>query len=285
MKILAADIGGTNTKVALCDGEGRIEGFREYATESERGGPHVIGRLIAHLEPYDGYDAIGICTAGQVDAETGRIVYANENIPDYTGMEVGKMLSERFGKPVRVENDVNAVALGEGRFGAARAFNDYLCIAFGTGIGGAIVMNRRIYRGADGVAAEFGHMILGNGGTFYETHASTSALVRRAQEIDKEIVNARALFDKMEKKHCEELSAVFDQWTSDVAAGLASLVHIFNPAAMILGGGIMERDDVVKVVERKTKALVMPSFRRVSIIRAELGNKAGILGAASLWLS
>jgi len=142
--ILAADIGGTNTKMGLCDEQGNIVSFKEYSTEAHSGGPHLMERLISQMEEYYDFDAIAISTAGQVNSSEGYISYANENIPNYTGMKIKDMLENRFHKPVKVENDVNAAALGEAYFGAAKSYNDFLCLTFGTGIGGAIVMNNQI---------------------------------------------------------------------------------------------------------------------------------------------
>ncbi len=293
MNILAADIGGTNTKMGICDERGHIEDYREFATESRLGGPHVMERLMAHLAEYppSRYDAIAISTAGQVNAEEGFIIYANANIPDYTGMRIKAILESRFHKPVKVENDVNAAALGEAAFGAARSFSDFLCLTYGTGIGGAIVINGRIYRGANGVAAEFGHMLThpfrdtGNGSSkpYYETFASTTALVRAARQVDPDCVDGRTIFDKIRSGN-DPLNQVLQAWVAEVCAGLASLIHIFNPSAVVVGGGVMEQESLVRLVEEHTKRLVMESFSRVSILRASLGNRAGLLGAASLFL-
>jgi len=291
VKILAADIGGTVTKIGVCDERGNIDQLKEYATESYKGGPHVIKRLLDKMAEYDDFDAIAISTAGQVNTEEGYIVYANENIPDYTGMKIREIVSNRFNKPVKVENDVNAAALGEARFGAAQPFNDFLCLTFGTGIGGAMVINRQIYRGADGVAAEFGHifthpmseMSKGASKPFYETYASTTALVRMAKQADPECVDGKLLFDKI-NKGSEKLNAILHSWVVEVSAGLASLIHIFNPPAIIIGGGVMEQDYLVHLVEQQTKDLIMESFASVKILKASLGNKAGLLGAASLFI-
>lgn len=291
MRILAADIGGTNTKICISDEQGNLEQFQEYATESRHGGPHVMTRLIDKIAEYDGFDAIAISTAGQVHSEEGFIVFANENIPNYTGMRVKDMLEERFDKPVKVENDVNAAALGEAFYGAARHFNDFLCLTFGTGIGGAIVLDREIYRGANGVAAEFGHILTHapanfgdeKGPLFYEKYASTTALVQMAGQVDPDCTNGKILFEKI-KQGNKRLEQVLHAWVDEVAFGLTSIIHIFNPSAVIVGGGVMEQDDLVRLVEARTKAFVMPSYSGVRIMKASLGNKAGVLGAASLFL-
>lgn len=291
MRILAADIGGTNTKLCICDELGNLHQFQEYATESRQGGPHVMARLMDKISEYEDFNAIAISTAGQVDAEEGFIVFANDNIPDYTGMRVRDMLEKRFDKPVKVENDVNAAALGEAFFGAARHLNDFLCLTFGTGIGGAIVIKRQIYRGANGVAAEFGHIVThahankGDGGSplFYEKYASTTALVQMAKQVDPNCTNGKMLFDRIKQGH-GQLEQVLHAWVDEVAYGLTSIIHIFNPSAVIVGGGVMEQDDLVRLVEARTRALVMKSYSDVKILKASLGNKAGVLGAASLFL-
>lgn len=291
MRIVAVDIGGTNTKMCICDEQGNIEDFKEYATESDLGGPHVIARLLVKIAEYDDFDAIAISTAGQVNAEEGFIVYANENIPSYTGMKIREIVTNHFHKPVMVENDVNSAALGEAFYGAAQNFNDFLCLTFGTGIGGAIVINRQIYKGANGVAAEFGHILTHplsemnkvGGLPYYEKYASTTALVKLAQQADPECVNGKVLFDKIHQGD-DNLNLILHAWVDEVSVGLASIIHIFNPAAIVIGGGVMEQDYLVKLVEEHTRTLIMESFWGVEIVKASLGNKAGLLGASSLFL-
>jgi predicted NBD/HSP70 family sugar kinase len=291
MNILAADIGGTNTKMGICDERGNVNQYKEYPTESHMGGPHVMEQLLVQMAAYTDYDAIAISTAGQVNSEEGYIVYANENIPNYTGMKIREIVANRFHKPVKVENDVNAAALGEAYFGAAESFHDFLCLTFGTGIGGAIVINRQIYRGANGVSAEFGHIFThplsewsrGERKPYYETYASTTALIRMAKQADPECVDGKVFFDKIRVGN-EQLNQILHGWAGEVAVGLASLIHIFNPSAIIVGGGVMEQDDLVRLVEAQTKELIMESFSGVKILKASLGNKAGLLGAASLFL-
>jgi predicted NBD/HSP70 family sugar kinase len=288
MRILAVDIGGTNTKMCICDKLGNVHNFKEYATESHLGGTHVISRLLDKIAENDDFDAIAISTAGQVNAEEGIIVYANENIPRYTGMKIKEIVTNHFHKPVMVENDVNSAALGEAHYGAAQNFNNFLCLTFGTGIGGAIVLNRQIYKGADGVAAEFGHILTHplsdavEGLPFYEKYASTTALVKMAQQADPECIDGKVLFDKIHKGD-EALKQILDSWVTEVSVGLASIIHIFNPSAIIIGGGVMEQEDLVQRVEERTKSLIMESFAGVRIVKASLGNKAGLLGASSLF--
>ncbi|SEN57062.1 ROK family protein (putative glucokinase) [Paenisporosarcina quisquiliarum] len=290
MKILAIDIGGTSIKFCISDENGNIFNFKEYDSEAKKGAKHLIARIIQLIKMnYKDFQAIGISTAGQVNNEEGSIIYANDNIPNYTGMKVKDIFEMNFKVPVVVENDVNAAALGERNFGAGKKYKNFLCLTYGTGIGGAIVCNSGIYRGFNGSASEFGHMILYPGGRkctcgflgCYEMYGSTTILVKKALEVDKKYVSGRDIFEGLERGNTE-LEKILEGWVSDVVYGLVSLTHIFNPPAIILGGGVMEQDKLVTLINSKVKELIIESYSDIEIVKASLGNKAGLLGAVSL---
>lgn len=292
MKILAVDIGGTSIKMCMADEKGNASAFKEFDSEAEKGGQYLVDNIIEKIiETYTEFDAIGISTASQVNSEEGSIIYANENFPNYTGMKIKAIFEAKFGIPVKVENDVNAAALGEKHFGAGKNFNDFLCLTYGTGIGGAIVMDSTVYKGLNGGAGEFGHLILHPGGKrcncgcvgCYEMYGSTTALVKKALEIDIKYSNGRMIFEGLEQGDVS-LEKVLNDWVLEVAYGLVSLTHIFNPPAIIIGGGVMEQERLIAMVTNKAKDLMLKSFSNVEILKASLGNKAGLLGAASLHL-
>ena len=290
MRIIGIDIGGTCIKVAVYE-NGSLTHFEEITTEAEKGGTYIIQKVIHTIEKIlkkETIDRIGISTAGQVNSQNGSIRYANTNIPNYTGLQVKDIIESRFHIPTIVENDVNAAAIGEAKFGAGREFNDFICMTYGTGIGGAIVIERKIYKGYGGCAGEFGAIIVhpehrhAEEDYFsgcYEKYASTTALVNRAMRYDSNLSTGRAIFERYGDI---EVKAIIDSWIEEIIYGISTLVHIFNPSAIILGGGIMEQSYILNKINKQLNFNIMPSFSPLSIKQAELKNKAGILGVCYL---
>lgn len=286
MKIAVLDIGGTSIKSGIWNGK-EVCDCKETETNASLGGLHVMERAKEILHTYRDFQAIGISTAGQVNSREGFIRYANENIPGYTGMKIREILEQEFGVPAAVENDVNAAAVGEGVFGAGQGHRDFLCLTYGTGVGGAIVINGEVYTGSGFSAGEFGAILthpedIVPGQPFsgcYEKYASTTALVKAAKALDPVLDNGRAVFARIEEPQVRQM---VDHWCDEIVHGLVSLIHIFNPSCIILGGGIMAQPYVTSQVCSKVKSRVMSSFADVEIVPAQLGNRAGMLGAAHL---
>lgn len=287
MKILVFDIGGTSIKHGYCV-DNVLKEVSETPTDAKKGGRHVIDTVISLIKEQHDYDAIGISTAGQVNSEKGSIIYANSNIPNYTGMKIREELEALFHVPVTVENDVNSAALGEAIYGAGRAFDNFLCLTYGTGVGGAIIQDKTVYHGSSFSAAEFGAIVTHseerkNSNDFYdgcyERFASTTALVKKAMEYDPSLDNGRKIFAQIDNP---EVMAILDAWVDEIMIGLATLTHIFNPSCIIVGGGIMVQPLVIEKILQKVDKYIMPSFSHVKIMPAELGNTAGLLGAHHL---
>lgn len=291
MKIITLDIGGTAMKYAYFDGHDIVfDNVR--SSEASLGGNKVLENIISIITEIGNqypFDAIGISTAGQVDSETGTILYANENIPNYTGMELKKILENKFKVPVCVENDVNAAAIGEASYGAGKGENDFLCLTYGTGIGGAIFLNHQIYKGHQGVAAEMGHMITHPGGLpcgcgscgCYEQYASATALIRTAKMHNPDFLNGKAIFTAFESKSADA-KRLIDNWIEEISYGLINLIYIFNPSLIVLGGGIMAQPYILEKLNEIIKENTVSSFHGVKIAPASLGNLAGVYGMRAI---
>ena len=289
MRIMSLDVGGTAVKSGVyCDGT--LEDVREYPTEAQKGGPHVVSMVKTIIKEYEKkheFTGIGISTAGQVDSVKGRIIYANDNIPGYTGMEIKSIIEDRFGKPAAVINDVNAAALGEARDGAGRGEKDFICLTYGTGVGGAVFINGKLYEGSSFSAGEAGAVVVHpedrdpQSDIFsgcYERYASVTALVKRAQEYDSRLTNGRVIFRELERSHVRQ---IVEEWIREIVYGLTSLIHVMNPSCIILGGGVMEQEYVLKKIRDLLDIHLMESYRKTTVKRALLGNCAGMYGAAA----
>lgn len=287
MRILTFDIGGTNIKYGLCNEKFELSDLHTIPTEASKGGQYIIEKVIDIIETYTDIDRVAISTAGQVDSENGIVVYATGNIPYYTGMMVKKTIENKTGITTYVENDVNAAALGEAKFGAGVGKSDFICLTYGTGIGGAIYLNNSLYKGSASSAAEFGHMITHAGGIectcggkgCYERYASTRALIEAVNAVSDEPLNAFTIFEKKNMNN-PKIRAVVDNWIDEMIIGLINLVYIFNPPLVILGGGIMNEDYVIDLIDRKIYKQLMENFANVTIVRSKLGNTAGMMGVA-----
>lgn len=283
-RIAALDIGGTRIKACLFENETLLQSA-EADTPAKEGAQELLKTAGDLLEPFLPFEAVGVSTAGQVDPDAGTIRYANENLPGYTGTDVRGYFQQRFSVPCAVMNDAYAAALGEGAYGAARGHEDYLCITYGTGIGGGMFLNGSAYYGKGGSANPMiGGLILHPeqhtasdpfSGT-YERCASTTALVALAQKADPDMTNGRKIFAAIERP---EIRAALEQWLDEVAAGLLSLLHVTNVPCLILGGGILEQPLVLAGIQQRVRILAIPGFENVVIRSTELGNKAGLYGA------
>ncbi len=288
MRILTFDIGGTNIKYALCNEKFVLSDKHTIPTEAQKGGQELVLKIISIIEQYDNIDRIGISTAGQVDSENGIVVYSTDNIPYYTGMMVKKIIENKTGIPTFVENDVNAFAMGEAKFGAAKGKSDFMALTYGTGIGGALFLDNKLYKGMGSSAGEFGHMITHAGGKqctcggegCYECYASTRALLESVNKRNSTNLNAFEIFEK-ENFTKPEIRSVIDQWIDEMIIGLINIIYIFNPPLIVLGGGIMNEDYVIDLIDRKIYNLLMENFRDVNIVRSKLGSDAALLGVAS----
>ncbi|GAA0463958.1 ROK family protein [Alkalibacillus silvisoli] len=287
----AFDIGGTSIKYGVLNEQGDILYQSKISTKADQGGQVVIEQvieLVKALQKEYELDGIAISTAGQINKEEGSVIHATDSLPGYTGLNIKEELEIAFYLPVLVDNDVNCAAVGEYWRGAAKNVDHFLCMTLGTGIGGAIIMNGQVYHGHAYSAGEFGHMTLYPGGEpclcgdegCYEQYASSRALEQRAVKELKQDISLPELFIKAHNKEAAP-EAVIERWVLDVALGIKSLVHIFNPPLIVIGGGISEQgDDLLDKLKGSVDARIMTSFKRnLEVKFAQNGNDANLQGA------
>ena len=289
MKILTFDIGGTDIKYGVCDENFCFTEKNKTPTNAMEGGPALIEKVCNIAKDYTDVDCIGISTAGQVNSITGEIVYATDNIPHYTGVKVKELVEKATDKPVKVENDVNSAAIGEYVMGAAKGCDNFLCLTYGTGIGGAIIIDGKVFTGSSFSAGEMGHIITHTNGRkctcggkgCYECYASAKALTNDVYEKTGEKLNGIEIFESKNFARPEIKEAV-DNWINEVATGLISIIYIFNPSCIVVGGGIMNEKYITDKLNEALQNNLMASFRNVKVLKAETGNNAGMIGAAYL---
>lgn len=276
MKYIAFDIGGTKIKYSIIDKNYNIIKKNQIDTNAKLGGVHVINKVIDIINDYKNkFELIGVAisTAGVVDPTTGIILYANDVMPEYTGLNLPKMIYEKTNLFASVENDVNCFALSH----KLSIDTDYLMVAVGTGIGGSIVINKQIYHGITKSGGEFGNMIIDKGKRF-EDLASITALVRYANELGLNVHNGLDVFNLYDQKD-EKATKAVNYFYKYLALGLLNLAYIFNIPKIILGGGITNRPTFLTELMKKIKLYENKPYNNTDIIVSKNTNDGGMLGA------
>lgn len=296
--VIGIDVGGTKIAAAVVTPTGAILDAVQEPTRAQEGPEALMARLIALAarlrERHPQVRAIGLASAGQIDHRSGTVIYANENLPGWTGMPIAERMRPALGLPVYVDNDVHAAALGEAHWGAGRDSLVLLVAAVGTGIGGAIVLDGRLFRGAAGSAGELGHIPVTEGGPrcacgnlgCLEVYASGpriaaayGAAVGMAVEDLRQVVAAAEGGDPRAR-------AVFDEAGRVLGRALAGIVNVLAPDRLVVGGGVAAVGNLLfEPLQHSINAHLLPPNRaRLAVRPAALGAQAGMLGAALLAL-
>ena len=285
MNILAIDIGGTMIKYGLVSSDGEILSTDKIETEAEKGLENILNKIDNIFKRYKENNPVGIAVSGtgQINGIIGKVIGGNPIIPNWIGTNLVKILEKKYNLPAVLENDVNCVALGEKWIGAGKDLSNFICLTIGTGIGGGIILNNQLFRGENFVAGEFGHILIKKGE--FEQFASTTALIRLVKERTEKTLNGKEIFD-LEKKEIVEYQEVISEWIENLTDGLSSIVYCFNPANMILGGGVIEQGEpLINRIKNSLFKKIGPQFKeKLNIIQAKLGNNAGMIGASYLLL-
>jgi glucokinase len=297
------DIGGTSIKHGICSSEGDLICWDSVETHAEAPKEEILERLATILsedlqiakERKLMILAAGVGTPGSVDIERGFLIGGTPNFIHWRNVPISEYLHTKSRLPVYADNDANLMAYGEYMFGAGKNKKDVICITLGTGIGGGIIIDGELYRGSYYAGAELGHMSIHYAGRrcncggigCFEKYASANALIEdfNALAPSSPCQNTKQIFERYHSGDSLAVTAV-DQYISYLGAGLANIINIFNPQIVIIGGGVSEAgEDFIQKVRLFAKSRTMPnSFDRVEIVRAQLGNRAGMLGAAAFAL-
>jgi len=297
--ILTLDIGGTAVKMGLCDRHGILHARKEASVCFDHYRTPILETVLREAEQFlteqkCSVEGIGISATGQIDDRKGIVIGTNGRIPNWEGSRLSEEASARFHVPAFALNDANAAALGESFAGRAKGIANVIMITLGTGVGGGIILNGKLYSGSRGIAGEMGHFTLyadgmpcscGKRGCF-ECYASSTALVERAQKKSgSSALDGREIFQRAAHGDRDMLS-VLDAWMDDIAHGITGLVHIFDPDMVLIGGGVSVQEELLmQPLRERIKAGVMPRFaEHLSIERATLGNDAGMIGAAKWYM-
>ena len=285
MNILAIDIGGTMIKYGLVSSDGEILSTDKIETEAEKGLENILNKIDNIFKRYKENNPVGIAVSGtgQINGMIGKVIGGNPIIPNWIGANLVKILEEKYNLPAVLENDVNCVALGEKWIGAGKDLSNFICLTIGTGIGGGIILNNQLFRGENFVAGEFGHILIKKGE--FEQFASTTALIRLVKERTGKTLNGKEIFD-LEKKEIVEYQEVISEWIENLTDGLSSIIYCFNPANIILGGGVIGQGEplINRIKNSLFKKIGLQFKEKLNIIQAKLGNNAGMIGASYLLL-
>ena len=283
-RYLCVDIGGTTGKSGLLTRDGEVISLWENATADNAAGVVTMLENMAEEFSPASEPLAGLCvsTTGIVDPWCGKITDDSKTVIDgYGGVPLREELQRRTGLPVEVENDVNCAALGEYWLGAARNFRNVVCVTVGTGIGGALILDGRLYRGSRFDAMEVGHIPFFP--SDWESRASTRTLIfdyaRRANHLTSEL-DGRLVLDRARKGEEAAVRAV-EEMCFYLAQGMATLFTVLAPDIFVLGGGAADSVDfLLPRIESHLERTLEPRFRKDVVIKtAKLGNRAGMIGA------
>ena len=310
--VVAIDIGGTKIAAALVTQDGRTHALMNLPTEAKQGGEAVMERVQSLVDELIQISiapgacitpvAVGVGTTGQVALKRGVISFATSALPGWVGMPVKDRLEQACGLPVFVENDANVMALGESAFGAGRGCRHMIGLTVGTGVGGGIIIDGRIYHGAHGIAGGIGHIHIDYQGQrqcpcgrygCLEAYASTQGIVAEylRAAAPEGVENLGITPDQLGVKQIAALAYAgdADAWgailrgAEYLGVGITTLINLFDPEMVVVGGGIANLGDpYFDRVRTVVKDSVLPSLAETPILPAQLGDQANLVGAACI---
>jgi len=289
---IGIDIGGTKIAGIMCDAGGVLSGWQTQLTPGHAGANAVLEAAILLAKTLidqaaannQKVTAVGVGAAGQIDPKPGVVVGANENLPGWRGTCIASMIEAALNLPVVVDNDVNAMALAEHALGAAKDYQHVLFVTAGTGIGGALLINGDLWRGAHFSAGEIGYLFAGVEGsmpTTIEEVASGPALEKRYRDRSGTDLRLHEIADRAQSGD-ETAREVITYGARQLAQVLAPVLCLIDPEVLIVGGGVPQVSMWWETFVGAVGDVSYGAVARIPVLPAELGIKAGAIGAALL---
>lgn len=294
MNYLGLDIGGTALKIAILDKNGNILISDKYPVNFDNYDTPILETALDKSEDFliknniKSLSGIAISATGQIDVNKGMVVGTGGNIKNYEGSNFKGEFEKKYKVRVSVINDANSAVLGEVFKGSAKGYENVVMVTIGTGVGGGIVINGDILNGTLGLGGEIGHISInhkgiqctcGNKGC-YERYASMTSLVKKVkEELNINEINGKEIFEQINTNN--KIKEIVDEWIEDVACGIVSLAHTFNPEIVLIGGAVSEQKALfVDKLQKLVKEKGMKNFvKDLKIEPAKLKNDAGLVGA------
>ncbi len=314
---IGVDLGGTKIGIAVVRKNGDIKEYIKTATNAQQGKDAVINEIKQNIHQIirqselsiDDILGIGIGVPGQLDPSIG-IVHFAPNLPEWKELPLSRIIEEEFHIPVVIENDANAAAWAEKSFGVAQGVEDMVCLTLGTGIGGGLILDGKIYHGKNFVAGEIGHIIVNKNGPLcgcggfgcLEAYSSASGIRNRIYnrikklkktcpgsppDIDIDNIGLAEIF-KRARQGDPLVKNIIDDAIEYLGVGITSLVNLLNPEIVVLVGGIANEGDKLlnPVKDIVSNRAMKSSLQDLKIVFGQLGDYAGVVGSAALlWKS
>lgn len=309
--VIGIDLGGTNLKAGIVDTDGKILHRLSIKTNSHADSQIISSQILsliteiiqsAHRKESD-MIGVGLGSPGLVDKK-GETILFSPNLPRWRNIPIKRIVAERFSKPCILENDANAAAWGEKWVGAGKEVRSMVMLTLGTGIGGGIVIDNKLWRGANNVAGEIGHMVIqmdgphcncGNRGCV-EVYASATGMVRRFKDVLKSgKTSSLKISDEITAKMINDVALQGDSASLDIieetgrylGIALINIMHVLNPEMIVLAGGMIGSGELLMNPIRQVtqQGAFEASYKDTKIVFSQLGNDAGIIGAAGCLLT
>lgn len=291
-QFIGVDLGGTNIRAAIVREDGTIQCMKKSESHPERGAEAVMETMISLIESLDGYedcDGIGMGIPGPIDTANGKIIVST-NLPKLIGFPIAEYIRNHFQKPTYMDNDVKVAALGEAVLGGGKGYPIVYYVTISTGVGGALVIDRRVISGQNGHAGEIGNICIDRNRPKYnilnagavENEASGTAITRKGRDVfGDSIKHAGDVFD-LARSGNEKALKIIDDLAYDLAMMFSAIGHIIDPHVFVVGGGVMKGKDVFfEKMEAYYRSMIHEGMQPV-VFREAVLEEPGIVGAAML---